>query len=104
MTGDAKAFHQDIQSRALVSIVALLEAGAARGAGRPAQGQVMPTVVRQAMLEVLAPFYRLMKANEAAGTSPLKPETEVVQVGATVITGEHIKAAADVYAELWAGR
>jgi hypothetical protein len=107
MTGDANAFHRDIQSRALVSIVALLEAGAQRGAPVGTQAKVQAqalNIMRKATLEVLAPFYRLMKANEASDTQPLKPEMVVAQVGAVVLTGEHIKNAADMYAELWAGR
>lgn len=105
MTGDADGFHRDIQSRALVSIVALLEAGATRGPGAQAKSQAQALVIiRKAALEVLAPFARLMKANEMSDTKPLKPDMIVAQVGAVVITGEDVKNAADVYAELWAGR
>lgn len=104
MTGDAVAFHRDIQSRALVSIVALLEAGAARAPGQAGKHHVQTLIeIKRQVLEVLAPFNRLMKANEQGGQK-LKPEMEIVQVGAVTITGDDIKAAADLYDALWATR
>jgi len=106
MTGDAKGFHQDIQSRALVSIVALLEAGAISkpATGAVAKANVAATVeLRRVALDALAPFKRAMAAN-AAGGKMLKPEMVVMQIGSVSITGEDVKNAADAYDELWAGR
>lgn len=103
-TTERKAFHQALQSTALVQIIGLLQAGASTGrqsAGKQAAQSV--AVIRKSALEALAPFYRAMKANEAGGQK-LKPEDVVMQIGAIKITGEDIKNAADTYEALWASR
>ena len=89
-------------AKALISIVQLLESIAAAPPATVA-GQERHASLLKESLDAMAPFARLMGANEKGGQK-LKPDMVVIQIGEAKLTGDDIKGISDLYMKLWAAR